>query len=80
MTTVAEWWSAEHEGAARWRRARVAQRCGNQRFDNERCCPAGSDGNAIEPGDRYFDTAELIDPPWRTLHLCAACSGRTVER
>ena len=31
---------------------------------------------AIEPGSRYFDTGELVEPPWRTLHLCPRCASR----
>ena len=78
VLTEADWWKVLHDSAARWRTSRTVQWCANQRLsaDQPGRCPAGPAVPAIEPGDRYFDTAELAEPPHRTLHLCQACAVR----
>lgn len=58
--TVEDYWRDLHGDACRWRTARKAHICGH------RPDPV----HAIEPGERYLDTGELIDPPWRTWKVC----------
>ena len=74
----ADWWSALHGASARWRQSRTLQWCANQRLGgaDPAHCEAGPAVQAIEPGDAYFDTGEVVEPPWRTLHLCARCANR----
>lgn len=44
-----------------WRTARKPHRC--------HAC-----GHTVQPGDRYFDTAEIIEPPFLTLRYCRTCA------
>jgi hypothetical protein len=61
--TVEEFWRSEHGDAARWRKAlRREHRCG-------RC------SGIIRIGDRYFDSAELVEPPYLTAKFCQDCAG-----
>jgi hypothetical protein len=78
VITEADWWVGLHDGAARWRTSRTVQWCANQRLPSDHAtrCDAGPAVPAIEPGSRYFDTGELVEPPWRTLHLCLRCASR----
>ena len=78
VMTEADWWSALHDSDARWRTAHTTQWCANQQLPSTEPsrCESGSGVPAIEPGDVYFDTGELLDGAPRTLHLCQPCAER----
>lgn len=74
-----EYWADLHQ-SARWRTARTAHWCADQRAG--RCLsPGPADGPAIAAGDRYYDTGEPDTSAgyWSTLRLCEACAFREVS-
>ena len=74
--TLEEFWRTIHGDEARWRTAlRKAHYCSNQRLHDThpQRCPTDAARPAIAIGDRYFDTAEVIDQ-WRTAKLCSHCA------
>jgi hypothetical protein len=66
--TIEEFWRQTHEERCVWRTARKAHYCGqHQNGKHEEQEPA------IQLGDRYLDTGEVIDV-WRTSKCCVACA------
>lgn len=65
--TVEEFWRGIHGDAVRWRTAtRKEHECGHCR-------------RTIAIGERYLDTAEVLDQ-WRTSKCCTDCASKPATR
>lgn len=66
---VKEYWLENNN--ALFRKARVEHTCGTM---------VSGCGNTIKAGDKYFDTQELIDPPYGFLKYCMACAEMDLDK
>jgi hypothetical protein len=84
MMTRAEWYTVNGPTrGARWRKCRVAFRCGYEDNHRIKCT------NTIQKGEDYFDTAKTIRVGYRaatgkefpiTLRLCFTCATNTISK
>lgn len=59
--------------SGKWRTARKPHACNGLGHSYPSTCQSGG---KILAGEEYFDTMELVDPPWGTLKMCKICAGR----
>lgn len=76
VVTAADFWLARFPGRARWALASKATMCAYQGLG---LCTAGSALPAVEPGEPYLDTGDVIRTPAIVpICLCESCADSEI--
>jgi len=61
----------------KWRKARREHKCNGLGYTARwKCTGTG----IIRVGERYFDTGDIVDPPYGTHKMCMICADRETAR